>query len=387
MNPRRFSAASAREALRAVKRELGEDAVILSNRSADGRVEITALAAAELDASGKATPAREAPALSAGASPASASIIQEIQAMRGVLEAQLGGLVWGDLQRREPAQARLLRELLACGFSPGLARFVSGNLPKGTDAQAALAWVRRVLAQNLRCAAHDEIVAAGGVYALVGPTGVGKTTTAAKIAARGVVRYGAERVALLTTDTFRIGAHEQLRIYGRILGVPVHAVRDAEDLRAILTDLRAKSLVLIDTVGMSQRDKRVAEQLALLAGARGRVQRLLLLAASSGADALDESVRAYGASEPLAGVVLTKLDEAVTLGGALDVLLRRRLKLHYLADGQRVPEDLRSPVPAQLAQRAMEARSTEPALAFDEATMPAVLGAARGSGLAAAVRA
>jgi len=379
MNPRKFTAPSAREALRAVKRELGEDAVILSNRSADGRVEITALAAAELAAAQQPAPkSRAASAEPPAAAPA--GVVQEIQALRSVLEAQLGSLVWGDLQRREPLQARLLREMLGCGFSPGLARFVTGNLPGGLQAPGAADWLRRVLAQNLQCATQDEIVAGGGIYALVGPTGVGKTTTAAKIAARAVVRHGAEHVALLTTDTFRIGAHEQLRIYGRILGVPVHAVRDAEDLRAILADLRAKRVVLIDTVGMSQRDRRVAEQQALLAGAGARVSRLLLLAASASADALDESVQSYGGREALAGAILTKTDEAVSLGGALDVLLRRRLRLHYVADGQRVPEDLRAPAPAQLAARALEARSAEPALALDDASMPAALGVARRAG-------
>jgi len=175
------------------------------------------------------------------------------------------------------------------------------------------------------------------VYALIGPTGVGKTTTTAKLAARAVVRYGADKVALLTTDSYRIGAYEQLKIYGKILGVSVHSVKDGDDLRLTLSALRHKHLVLIDTVGMGQRDERVAEQGDMF-DASG-VQRLLVLNSASSGDTLEEVVRMYHGSKVI-GCIATKLDEAVTLGGMLDVVVRHRLVMHYMANGQRVPEDL-----------------------------------------------
>jgi flagellar biosynthesis protein FlhF len=183
----------------------------------------------------------------------------------------------------------------------------------------------------------------GGVFALMGPTGVGKTTTTAKLAARCVMRFGASKVALLTTDSYRIGGHEQLRIFGKILGVSVHAVKDAADLQLALTELRNKHIVLIDTIGMSQRDRTVSDQIAMLCGAGHPVQRLLLLNATSHGDTLNEVVQAYRSApgQPdLAGCILTKLDEATNLGSVLDTVIRYQLPVHYVSTGQKVPENL-----------------------------------------------
>jgi flagellar biosynthesis protein FlhF len=214
--------------------------------------------------------------------------------------------------------------------------------------------VRSALGRRLHMIDSDaDIIDRGGVYALVGPTGAGKTTTTAKLAARCVVRHGADKLALVTTDGYRIGAHEQLRIYGRILGVPVFAVRDAADLRQTLADLADKHMVLIDTVGMSQRDKMVAEQAAMLLGA-GPVQRLLLLNATCRGDTLDDVIRAYDGPD-LAGCIFTKVDEAAALGPVLDVCVRHQLELHYVANGQRVPEDLHLPNRSYLLHRVLRA--------------------------------
>ena len=374
MNAMKFTGANSREALRAVKRALGAEAIILANRTVEGGVEITALKAEALGAMHAAL--GPAAAAAQGGGEWESVLAREIEALRGVLEVQLGGLVWGDLLRREPVQARLLRELLHAGFSPGLARLLAGKLPAGAEAGRAMRIAHDALAANLACAPEDEIVERGGVYALMGPTGVGKTTTAAKLAARCVVRHGAERVALLTTDTYRIGAHEQLRLYGRILGLPVHAVCDEEDLRAVLGDLEGRHIVLIDTVGMSQRDRRVSEQLGMLCGA-GHVNRLLLLSACGSADSLDETVRAYRGAEGLAGAVLTKVDEAVSLGGALDVIIRHRLKLQYVTNGQRVPEDLHAPNREYLLHRALTQRPADAAYRLHDSDVPGMLGTAR----------
>ena len=171
------------------------------------------------------------------------------------------------------------------------------NMPAGDGAQTfeqAAEWAQSVLASNLPVLdSEDALMERGGVFALMGPTGVGKTTTTAKLAARCVMRFGASKVALLTTDSYRIGGHEQLRIFGKILGVPVHAVKDAGDLALALSELRNKHIVLIDTIGMSQRDRAVSDQIAMLHGANAPVQRLLLLNATSHGDTLNEVVQAY----------------------------------------------------------------------------------------------
>ena len=285
--------------------------------------------------------------------PPVAQLMAEMQSIKAMLERQLAGFAWGEMSRQNPVQAVLLGELLDAGFSSALARRLIEDLPATLEAGDGRKWLAGAVNRRLRTLAGDsDIVDQGGVFALVGPTGVGKTTTTAKLAARCVVRYGADRLALLTTDGYRIGAHEQLRIYGRILGVPVHVVRDSEDLRRTLVDLRDKHMILIDTVGMSQRDRMVAEQAAMLTRA-GEVRRLLLMNAGARGDTLDDVVRAY-AGEELAGCILTKVDEAASLAPALDVVVRHGLLLAYVANGQRVPEDLHLPNRNYLLHRAFK---------------------------------
>lgn len=397
MNPRKFIAANSREALKLVRAELGADAMILSNRKVQGGVEIVAIPQTDLEqisttrmsstgiktdkmpalseravqqatllgarmldehlqpVSSKpeavipAQPVRQAePALPVVAKKQKASatapaksfsveqqaLLAEIKSMRNLLQEQLSRLSWSEMQRQNPQRGTLLRDMINVGFSPSLSRQLLEKMPANGD----LEWVKRIVGHNLRISTVEEdVVARGGVYALVGPTGVGKTTTTAKLAARAVVRYGANKVALVTTDSYRIGAHEQLKIYGKILGVSVHAVRDTNDLKLTLSSLKNKHLVLIDTMGLGQRDNRVTEQMQMFDEAG--VQRLLLLNATSSGSTLDDVVRMYGGSG-VVGCIPTKLDEAVTLGTVLDVIVRHKLTMHYIANGQRVPEDL-----------------------------------------------
>jgi len=280
-------------------------------------------------------------------------LMVEMQSIKHLLERQLAGFAWGDMTRHAPVKAQLLGEMLEAGFSGLLARRLVEDMPEDLDMTAGRKWLIAAVNRRLRTLTQEnDLIDRGGVFALVGPTGVGKTTTTAKLAARGVVRYGAEKVALLTTDGYRIGAHEQLRIYGRILGVTVHVVRDSEDLRRTLSDLRGKHMVLIDTVGMSQRDRMVADQAAMLMRA-GDVRRLLLLNATSRGDTLDDVIRSY-AGEDLAGCILTKTDETASLAPALDAVVRHGILLTYVANGQRVPEDLHLPNRNYLLHRAFK---------------------------------
>lgn len=289
-----------------------------------------------------------------------AKLMDEMQVIKNLLERQLAGFAWGEMAREAPARALLLGEMLAAGFSASLTRRLVQEMAADLNQDEGRKWLTAAVNRRLRTLSSEaDFIDRGGIYALVGPTGVGKTTTTAKLAARCVVRYGAERLALLTTDGYRIGAHEQLRIYGRILGVPVFVVRDGEDLRRTLEDLRDKHMVLIDTVGMSQRDRMVADQAAMLTRS-GDVNRLLLLNAGSRGDTLDDVVRAYG-GEDLAGCILTKVDEATALAPALDCIVRHGLTLSYVANGQRVPEDLHLPNRKYLLHRAFKVGAGETA--------------------------
>lgn len=393
MNVRKFIARTSREALHMVRSELGDDAVILSNRKVPDGVEIVALPQADLASidserrqAGKNPPSNTVPPASSREAAAETSseiqeqhgILSEIKSMRDMLQDQLACMAWSDMQQRDPKKTRLLRSLLNAGFSPVLSRQLLDKMP----VESNMDWVRQVLENNLRTVKpEDDVVVQGGVYALVGPTGVGKTTTTAKLAARAVVRYGADKVALITTDSYRIGAYEQLRIYGKILGVAVHAVRDTEDLRLTLSALKHKHLVLIDTIGMGQRDSRVASQAEMLDGTG--VKRLLLLNATSGGNTLDDVVRIYSGSGVI-GCITTKLDEAVTLGTALDVVIRHKLRLHYITNGQRVPEDLHEVNREYLLHRALKSGNLSSAFAVNELEFPALMG---GMGKSTEVRA
>ena len=386
MNVKRIVAKTSREAMRQLRDALGPNAVILSNRAVEGGVEVLALAADDIAA--MAPPAMDGPAPAPAAwaplpeTPAdpvlpvamtrrpadsaavpsqdsaqlAQSVISEIKSMQMCLESQLADLAWRDLPGRDPSSATVMRDMLAAGFSATLARELLETLPKG-DAAHAQAWMKDTLAQRLQVMQNEtDMLDGGGVFALMGPTGAGKTTTTAKLAARFVVRHGAEKLALLTTDSYRIGGHEQLRIYGKILGVTVHAVRDAADLRLALSELRNKHTVLIDTVGMSQRDRAVAEQVEMLCQAGKQIKRLLVLNATSHGDTLDEVVQAYR-TRGLDGCILSKIDEAASLGPALDCAIRHQLSVHYLATGQRVPEDLHLANRQALIHRAFKART------------------------------
>jgi len=280
------------------------------------------------------------------------AVMDEIRSLRKIVEQHLAGFAWGETARSEPVKTEVLRQMLDSGFSPQMARDLLADLPPEMDASQAMAWVKGAADRSLTIVGSEgDIVDRGGVYALVGPTGVGKTTTTAKLAARCVLRHGPSKVALVTTDGYRIGAHEQLRIYGRILGVAVYLVKDALELRQTLNELQHKHMVLIDTMGMSQKDKLVPEMNDMLAGCA--VQRLLLLSSTSRGDTLDDVIRAY-AGYNLAGCILTKIDEAASLAAPLDVIMRHGLPLYYVSNGQRVPEDLHLPNRSYLLHRAFK---------------------------------
>lgn len=342
----------------------------------------------------KAAPAIDASQIAAMVSAAVASakesaaaemsgMMSELRAMRGMMETQLAELSWGATQAREPHKTAVLRSMLAAGFSASLARYLIEKLPANQrDAADSLRWMKTVLARNLQTMANeDALIDQGGVFALVGPTGVGKTTSTAKLAARCVMRHGPDKLALITTDAYRIGAHEQLRIYGKILGVMVHSVKDEADLRIALKELRNKHTVLIDTVGVSQRDQMVTEQVSMLQGAAANVKRLLCLNATATQETLSEVVRAYQGSG-LAGCIMTKLDEAAAIGNVLDVVIRHKLNLFYVSNGQRVPEDLHLADPAYLIDRAFKLKRDIVNTQYQDAELPLLM-SGEGFGFAA----
>jgi flagellar biosynthesis protein FlhF len=299
-----------------------------------------------------------------------AAIQHELKLLRSMLEGQLAGFAWNELSQRSPLHLTLMRWMLGAGISPALSRDILGALRPTQNIMEAMEQVRHQLVRRLDCMpAGDDIIDKGGVYALVGTTGVGKTTTVAKLAARCTLKHGAQHVALLTTDSYRIGAHDQLKAYGRILSVPVYGIRDESDLMSALSDLSSRRLLLIDTIGMSQRDRRLVEQIALLGRQGAKVQQLLLIAANAQASTLEDVVRAYNTA-PITGVIMSKMDEATQIGSVVDTLVRHRLRLCYYTDGQRVPEDLHLPDAKTLVDRVFQDAPIDSAFMLNEHEYP-----------------
>ncbi len=262
-------------------------------------------------------------------------MIKELRQVKGLIEERFGALAFMEKLQRQPAQARLTQRLLDCGFSPALIRKLADAMPH--EVSDEMSWAASVLERNILTGEVDGALEdQGGVYAMVGATGVGKTTSTAKIAAAFAAKYGAGNLGLITLDAYRLGAHEQLRAYGRILGVPVHTAHDRASLEDLLELLAGKKMVLIDTAGMAQRDSRTRELLDMLQ--HRAIKRLLVVNAASQGETIEDVMISYRAAS-CAGVVLSKLDEAVKLGPALDALIRHKLKVVGVANGQRVPED------------------------------------------------
>lgn len=410
MNISRFFGATNREAMRQVRLALGPDALIVSNKRVNGGVEILATDQTSLPEQSRTVPSRASvaaepspPLFRASAQPArsavpsispvpldpaspvpvssgslssgpvsaghvsagvdmpravpagNAELLGAIGDLKGALESRIDELLWGNQLRRSPQAITLFQTLLRFGFSTALLRAMLKRMPEQATPRAAFQWARQELGKHLPVLdAEDTLWQPGLVLALVGPTGVGKTTTIAKLAARCVRRTGSGGLVLLTTDTYRIGAHEQLKIYGQMLHVPVYVVQDVHEFRRALESVRPDQTVLVDNVGISQRDRYIADQAALLAGAGRRVERLLALNASSQGDTLDDVARSYvnDGGTPLRGCIVTKIDEASCLGTVLDTAIRYQLPIHYVSNGQKVPENLLFPTAVELVDRA-----------------------------------
>jgi len=283
---------------------------------------------------------------------------QELQQMRRLLDRHLSRTAWQQEMQTHPTRLDLMRALGERGFSRRLALELAQR--GGVEEAFEDAWkqVRQVLTSQLPVV-DDPLLDHGGVVALVGPTGVGKTTTIAKLAARFRLRHGPRRIALVTTDNYRIAAHEQLSTYARILGVPVRVAANPDELHAILRSFSDKQLVLIDTAGMSQRDARLAKQFSLLGDSEIAIETCLVLSAASQLPSLYEAMDAYAEFRPKAAIV-TKLDEAGCLGPILSALVERGLPAAFMTDGQQVPEDLHPACAETLVARGLGGDAPSP---------------------------
>jgi flagellar biosynthesis protein FlhF len=378
MKIKKFIAPDIRRAIRMVRDEQGPDAVIISNKRVDGGVEIIAAIdydenllsqfdnesgnTAEFDNSNDESNIKKSELSNDKYSQAYVNqngqnisntsqrrdgavdgkllseMREELKYLRNIVEHRFFDLEWANYSTNNPINAEVIKRLISCGVSSKLAWQIAGELPYSDRLDSA--WDDALIKMgNCLHLVNEDIIDKGGVIALVGPTGVGKTTTVAKLAARYALRRGVRHASFITTDNYRVGAYEQLRTYGRLLDIPVRNALNKVELQAHLDDLSVKDLVLIDTAGMSQRDMRISEQLSVLKESKANIKVYLVVAATSQLAGLEETINVFRGID-LDGCILTKLDEAGNIGPAISAMIEQKLPLAYVSDGQRVPEDL-----------------------------------------------
>ncbi|MFN3495012.1 MAG: flagellar biosynthesis protein FlhF, partial [Hydrogenophaga sp.] len=275
----------------------------------------------------------------------------ELNALKDMIEERFNTLAWLGSSKQNPIQSNLMLKLIRSGYSPAMARAVLERVSADARPAEAVRWVMDVITRNLKVAAPGHgLCDEGGVVSLIGATGVGKTTTAAKLAAQCVKQFGASSVGLITLDSYRVSGYEQLRAYGKLMGVAAHLAHDRAALTDLLNLLSNKRLVIVDTAGLGQRDQRIQDMLDMLDVPN--VKKALVLNAGAHGDTLDDVLTTFK-SRSLHGVVLSKVDEAVKLGPAIDTLIRHQVVLRGVANGQRVPEDWQAPDAAALVRMSM----------------------------------
>jgi flagellar biosynthesis protein FlhF len=378
MITRNFKAKDMKQAMRDIGRELGSEAVILSNTKVGNGVEVLAtldydadmfrkqitnpndryndnhLSAKNSDSKvNKIIPAKIATISNADyIAPVDSTLVDiqsEISDLKNLMESQLSGSAWGDEMRRNPLRAKLTRNLIELGLTPSLSKSIANKIPGDINIKEAWERAVKILIDEVSVV-DNRVLETSRIVTLIGPTGVGKTTTIAKLAARAVLQHGKENIALITTDCYRIGAQEQLRTYGRILNIPVYTVKNEKELAETMALVKKKDLVLIDSAGMSHRDERLESQLAMLGNISSKKRKtFLVMSAATQYESLNETIRNY--SKNIDGCVLTKLDEAVNLGAVISSVVENKLPIAYVSDGQRVPEDIENIKPEYIVNR------------------------------------
>lgn len=403
MKIKRYYAKDIRQAMRLIREEQGPDAVILSNKRTQDGVEVVAATDYDEHAISKMTDATRrtrpetAPTVPAVAAndaskfrpvdvdskkdkknpfdiqwsqdPLLIEMRNEIEGVKSLLKDQLAAIAWNEASSSNPYRAELIRRLLRIGLSAGLCKRILSRVDQWADRDEIWRQALEALTDLVPVARRDWL-AEGGVFAMIGPTGVGKTTTTAKIAAQGAMRYGRHQVALITIDNYRVGAYEQLRTYGRILNVPVRHATSRESLAKALAEFEGRRLVLIDSAGMNQHDASLAEHMAMFEGLGESIRSFLLLSATTSLAGLMDVVDSFSRYRP-AGCIVTKIDEAVSLGGAVSAAALNELPIIYSCDGQNVPEDIQVGDAGALVGRCVKLGETAPeadAFEFSELT-------------------
>ena len=403
MAPHKIIAATTTEALQLVREQVGGDALVLSTRDTPQGVEIVAISPEALAKMSQRSEPKPAPVLTQPVAPTANAfstnafsappaqtpaqaapqdqrvdkLLAEFSEVKQLLQTHLSARAWDDMQAQSTEKAEALRILLNAGFSPQLCGEVADQLSAQAPSDIPLMdRLQALLESKIQTLDPLSVFDPGGVFAFIGPTGVGKTTAIAKIAARCVLRYGRDQLALLTTDTFRIGAQEQLKVYAKIIGVPVVSLRDSDDLASKLSSMKDRRVILLDTAGVSQRDTQMLEQSQLLLEGAPALKRILVMSSTTDLRTQEDVILMYQMAEKnensraVTAAIITKTDEAAQIGPVLDCLIRHQLPLMFLANGQRVPEDLSQANTAYLSHRALRPRQLSSRLQIPDDQIP-----------------
>jgi flagellar biosynthesis protein FlhF len=381
--PQRFIGATTSDALKQVRQDIGADAIVLSTRDTPKGVEIIAISPAAIASmSGTAAP----PPTALAPRPAQDNAQHEklftlLSEVKELIRSRVAASEWASISENDVDAAEALRMMLNAGFSED----VSGSVADEFKAQQSSRLtplaerLQSLVEQRVRRVDALETFDQGGIFPLIGSTGVGKTTVAAKIAARCALRYGRDNVALLTTDTFRIGAQDQIRVYSRIIGIPMAAVSDSDDLTNKLEEFSNRKVILVDTAGMGQRDLKMLEQIKLLKSGAESAHHILVLSSTANLNTLEDVILMYSQAlqadrdSQIHSVIITKTDEAAQLGPVLDCVMRHNLPLLFLANGQQVPEDLSPADVPYLVYRALHPRLVGQGLEYSSANVPLLM--------------
>ena len=318
-------------------------------------------------------------AFEAANSPKVEKLLTEISEVKYLLQSHVASNFWGSIQQENKHVTEIVKHLLNSGFSPKLCAEIARNMPEDLSVPALIKNAREQVKCMIKTSHAFDIFDRGGVFAFIGPTGVGKTTTVAKIAARCVLRYGRNQVALLTTDTYRIGAQEQLKTFAKILGLSLTAVRDSEDLAAKIKEFSNRKIVILDTAGVSQRDTLMIEQSLLLQHGSNKARRILVMSSTTDLRTQEEVINLHNQAmlnangEKLDSVIITKIDEAAHLAPVIDSVIRHDLSVMFVSNGQRVPEDLSQPDINYLSHRATATRAFSETFSITDEQVPALL--------------
>ena len=391
MKIKRYFAKDVKTAIQMVRDEQGPDAVIMSNNKVDNGVEI--IAAIDYDEniftnqpekpkssqSSRPYPSDDtvnseeytdtAPEIYANTRSTSnqsddiKELKSQINSVREILEGQMASFAWSDLGLKCPVHAHVIKKLVSIGFSEELSSKLASKLPY--DGDDKYIW-RHVLAELVKYVPIQKknILTSGGIVALVGPTGVGKTTTAAKLAATYALKHGKRKVGLITIDNYRVAAYEQMKVYGKIIDIPVRMAETSSDLSSILNDYYDKELIIIDTAGMGQYDKHNTDQAAILDQDRFNVKKTLVISATTQYRAINDIIRSFDCYSP-SECIITKMDESPTQGHIIDAICKHNIPVSFITDGQEVPEDIHPAIAHNLISRCVATGLRETELPSD----------------------